>query len=346
MTDKFTQRLDAPPEYKLSLDLLYAAGIDEPVSVLPMGGGRNNKILHVQTSDDQHYVLKQYCLNHHETRDRFESEVKFLEFCASRGITSIPKLIFKDTLAKACLFEKVVGHKITTQGMTAAHVDQAFDFIKKLNHPRVNIEHLPNAADASFSIDQNMKTISLRLRNVLRIDTNLANVGFIASFIRDELLPCWSKLNKKLGAMFTEEERQTCIPASQIIYSPSDFGFHNILVDDEGQLTFLDFEYAGLDDPIKLVCDFLSMPDIPVRESYFELFLASLERYIDFNEFDYRKAHFLRECFKIKWACICLNPLLLNNKSKNAFASNLLNEEEVMAQFEKAKKLIDSVRIV
>ncbi len=38
----------------------------------------------------------------------------------------------------------------------------------------------------------------------------------------------------------------------KFIVSPSDFGFHNALLDDGGAISFLDFEYSGRDDPAKL----------------------------------------------------------------------------------------------
>jgi thiamine kinase-like enzyme len=38
--------------------------------------------------------------------------------------------------------------------------------------------------------------------------------------------------------------------------SPSDFGFHNIIVISDWMLKFIHFEYAGWDDPAKMVCDF------------------------------------------------------------------------------------------
>ena len=42
---------------------------------------------------------------------------------------------------------------------------------------------------------------------------------------------------------------------NQLILSPSDFGFHNI-VKNKKKLYFLDFEYSGFDDPLKLLSDF------------------------------------------------------------------------------------------
>jgi hypothetical protein len=39
--------------------------------------------------------------------------------------------------------------------------------------------------------------------------------------------------------------------------SPSDFGFHNSIKRPDGSLAFMDFEYFGWDDPVKLMSDFV-----------------------------------------------------------------------------------------
>ena len=44
------------------------------------------------------------------------------------------------------------------------------------------------------------------------------------------------------------------------VLSPSDFGFHNAILKESGDLVFLDFEYFGRDDPVKLMADFIWHP--------------------------------------------------------------------------------------
>ena len=54
-------------------------------------------------------------------------------------------------------------------------------------------------------------------------------------------------------------------PEQQIL-SPSDFGFHNALRSKKKSLVFLDFEYFGWDDPIKLMCDFAFHPGMDLNQ--------------------------------------------------------------------------------
>ena len=55
--------------------------------------------------------------------------------------------------------------------------------------------------------------------------------------------------------------------------SPSDFGFHNV-IKKKKKLFFFDFEYAGMDDPVKLISDFICQPDHK---------LSKKQRYLFYN---------------------------------------------------------------
>ena len=56
-----------------------------------------------------------------------------------------------------------------------------------------------------------------------------------------------------------------------MILSPSDFGFHNIL-SHHNNLYYIDFEYAGWDDPYKLIADFILNPDYKIPIKYQNIF--------------------------------------------------------------------------
>ena len=65
--------------------------------------------------------------------------------------------------------------------------------------------------------------------------------------MRASVNPNWIKTNNQ-----TEEP----ILGLDKCLSPSDFGFHNVIVEKDKILRFIDFEYAGWDDPAKMVSDF------------------------------------------------------------------------------------------
>jgi hypothetical protein len=105
-----------------------------------------------------------------------------------------------------------------------------------------------------------------------------------------------------------------------ICLSPSDFGFHNALVDGP-RIGFLDFEYAGRDDPAKLVCDFFAQPELPAPQALFEPFVTRLVSSLGLNAQDAARCHALRAAYRVKWACILLNEFLPHDAARRAFAT-------------------------
>ena len=87
------------------------------------------------------------------------------------------------------------------------------------------------------------------------------------------------ELKDTLEKKYSKKKLKKKLSKNEIIVSPSDFGFHNI-IKIKKKLFFIDFEYGGLDDPIKLLCDFLCNPDYKItkadqeyfKKKYFKLF--------------------------------------------------------------------------
>jgi len=93
------------------------------------------------------------------------------------------------------------------------------------------------------------------------------------------------------------------------------------LLDNVGRLRFIDFEYAGWDDPVKMVCDFFLQPAIPVSLSYFDEFsAATLGHYRDFPILQ-RRAVIMRPFFALKWCCIMLNSFVPDLARRGIFAA-------------------------
>jgi len=96
-----------------------------------------------------------------------------------------------------------------------------------------------------------------------------------------------------------------------MIMSPSDFGFHNCLVDEATQkLMLFDFEYAGLDSPFKLIMDFIFQPKVSMSQQHVNVFLSNLQSHplLDFSSIPVEA----KRTFSIKWASIILRKSFKN----------------------------------
>lgn len=109
------------------------------------------------------------------------------------------------------------------------------------------------------------------------------------------------------------------------IISQSDIGFHNCGMLNN-KVFFYDFEYAGLDHPIKLICDVYYQPEKKINKKYMLKFIDNLEKKFKFKI----PKNFLifEKLLKVKMILIILNILIVSNiniKSK-IFSKSKLNK--------------------
>ena len=133
------------------------------------------------------------------------------------------------------------------------------------------------------------------------------------------------------------------LSVEQSCLSPSDFGFHNALIDGARKLTFLDFEYAGRDDPAKLVSDFFCQPEVPVPLSLHGHFIDRMAEGLGLDAAGVARCRLLLDAYQIKWTCIILNDFLPLGAARRAFADTGAWAERCAAQLAKAAAKLELV---
>jgi hypothetical protein len=134
------------------------------------------------------------------------------------------------------------------------------------------------------------------------------------------------------------------LETAQRCVSPSDFGFHNALAQPDGTPRFLDFEYAGWDDPAKMTGDFFAQLAVPVPTNFFDRFVHETTAAFPRPEELFQRARLLRPVYQIKWCCIALNVFLPVNLARRKFANPSLDENALKrAQLTKAANLFQSI---
>ena len=101
---------------------------------------------------------------------------------------------------------------------------------------------------------------------------------------------------------------QALEPAERVL-SPSDFGAHNAIRRPDGSLAFVDFEYFGWDDPVKLTADFLLHPAMRLTREQKERFAARVMGLFAESDAPARLPALL-PLFAVRWICIVLNVFL------------------------------------
>ena len=313
----------------------------------PLSASGNNRVFIVHT-DSEKIALKWYFNDAADTRDRLGTEFAFLDHAWRMGMRCIPRPIAKDPSENLALYEFVEGEKIDASKVDENLVQQAASFLAALNSPesRTAGTALPPASEGCFSVADHFAMVDARLTRLEIMPVETAAEESALELVK-RINDFWSrtKAHLVLGCESLGLNAETALTNSERCLSPSDFGFHNALLRPDGSVCFIDFEYAGWDDPAKAVGDFFSHPGVAVPHAEFETFMAKVFKPFDHAEQMAKRARLLEPIFQIKWCCIILNEFLPTAAKRRHFADpstdvSLRKERQLL----KATQLFESLK--
>lgn len=291
----------------------------------------NNRVLLLRAPGFENVVAKFYFQEASGSNGRLTAEWQFLRFAAEVGITNTPKPIACNMQQLVAIYQFVDGRKLNPAEIRDREVLIAADFIRRLNAHKLS-EHavkLPTAAEAGFSVSEHFAIIDRRIARLSEIRPELT-IDFEAIEFASALAAYWRTTKNRVAQAVERIGLDLAVPLSkgERVISPSDFGFHNALLQPDASIIFIDFEYAGWDDIAKLAADFFFQPAVPVQSEYFELFLHRLTDEIPEAERVRQRCRLLRPIFGIKWCCIMLNRFLPDMIARSQFADPDHNESD------------------
>ena len=212
-----------------------------------------------------------------------------------------------------------------------------YDVSKSSKH-----EYIGAATEACLSANDLVKQVEKRIDKLMRIAAEYAS---LKHFLVQQFVPLWKYLVEHSLDRWPGSSRDDDLRYEYQTLSPSDFGFHNALRQSNG-LIFLDFEYFGWDDPVKLTADFIWHPamDLDVEDS-----LSWEKSMIDIFSSDpdfEQRLHASKPFYGMRWALIVLNKFLPDFAVDNQLSAttNDISKDYVLdGQLEKAKNYCDAV---
>lgn len=299
-----------------------------------LSGGANNRVVRLECADGEPLLLKEYFAHAGDTRDRFAAEHAFYRYaCETAGVAAMPHPRGWAARERWGLFEFVPGQRASAGQIDAAAVDAALAFFTTLNaarhHPTARA--LPAASDACFSVADHFAIVTHRLDRLAGIDGDSPLDAEARAFVQHELQPAWAAVQSEgAEALRRLHAEESALPEAQRCLSPSDFGFHNALRRADGSWAFFDFEYAGWDDPAKLVCDFFTQPAVPVPAAHFDSFARGVAKALDLPSVaDFvARCRALRPVHQLKWCGIMLNEFLGSQQVRRRFALGAAEAEQ------------------
>ena len=326
--------MNSPDPSLASPSLLKQIGKTAPSSIIPLAGGRNNRVWRVDCGAES-FLLKNYFWSESDPRDRLGQEWAFLDFLQSIGSHKAPAPLAQDPSTRFALLEFIPGNP--PQDIDESDILDAAHFFAEMNARPAYAKNLQPVSEACFSIQAHLETTAARINRLQQIQSTSEDHEQAVLFIRDTLLPLWHDLRKRFEDI-PDSARKESLPPSERCLSPSDFGFHNALRQSDDTLRYVDFEYAGWDDPAKTLIDFTNQPDRLLAENLAALFLEKTIPLFPNPDALHQRLALLTPLYQIKWACICLNaffphrlldparPLSLQLSRANVMASRAINE--------------------
>ena len=280
-----------------------------PVVIHPLrAGGRNSRIYRVDAGG-RGFALKQYPPRRDDPRDRLSTEVDALTLMAAGRIDVIPQVVGVDRERNYVMLSWIEGAPV--EAISDLDVDAAIAFLSAVHALRnaPGAAGQPLASEACLSGTEIERQIRERLS---RLNALAPDEPELKTFLQVNFLPELERALAKgraavvaAGLDFTTDVPQEC---RSLV--PADFGFHNSLRRPDGSLAFVDFEYFGWDDPVKLTADVILHPGQRLASAQ----RARLKRgaqgiYGRDETFAVRLAAYL-PLFALRWSLILLNEFI------------------------------------
>jgi hypothetical protein len=324
--------------------LLLEAGLTGHFRALPLDGGANNRVFHLQGTGSD-FLLKMYSESPGDSRARPSTEFNFCRFAWDQNVRALPRPLAWTPETRVALYEYIPGRLLRPDEIGVDVVSEALDFYEAINKnsqlPAARA--LPPASEACFSIGDHLERVAWRVARLADLEVSSEVDDRARTFIGQALVPAWKEIRQRTEAGAGTGYLQARIPESDERLSPSDFGFHNAIRTADGSLRFIDFEYAGWDDPARMVCDFFCQPALPIPSDYFDWVARRVTADLSEPETHLRNTRLLFSVYQIKWCCILLNDFLKSGHDRRNFSTRGSAETRKVAQLEKARLKLDTL---
>jgi hypothetical protein len=235
---------------------------------------------------------------------------------------------------RAALYQWIDGEPVAAPA--AEDIEASLAFLGRLHrYRRANAAlDLPLASEACLSTVELKRQISFREDQLSAFAPDEPELGRFLDRFAD-----------RRGRLFEafDRHRDDELALEFRTLSPSDFGFHNALRDRSGRIVFLDFEYFGWDDPVKLTADFLLHPGMaPDRDARRRFARGMAELHRADPDFCPRLARLL-PLYVLRWCLILLNEFRPLHWARRAAAIGGDHAAAKTRQLAKAEAMFDAI---
>ena len=312
-------------------------------SIRPINGGGNNRIYKAESNNGA-FALKYYLQQKNDDRDRIGQEYIALSILSANGIEQVPKVIGVNYNKNCAVYEWIEG--VPTADFTASDVDEMAEFLLLIQELRNLdcVKDIKHASASCISIADAVNQLTYRIKRLCEVSHSSFE---LKRYLDEDLVPAAETAindvkNEIYSIGYSIDDRLTI---SRQALSPSDFGFHNSIRRKGGEITFIDFEYFGWDDPVKMICDIMWHPGMNLSSSMANRFFEKIAPFFVQNDkFFLFRFNLLKPIYKFIWCTIILNEFLPDKWDRRQAAGHLDVEKSKKTQLKKSIELFQSAK--
>jgi len=311
----------------------------------PARPGGNNRVFRLDMAGGSPLSLKCYPPQSIDGRDRLGQEYEALSFLARQGSTLTPQPIARDADRNCALYQWLDGEPAVLRPQ-ADDVDRLANFLIELQR-LCNADGARHLRNASASIFSPAEAVAQYRQRLDRLQRGADEHPELREFLECRLIPSGASVIRRLEQRYVSLGWDPGAPLGMVhrALSPSDFGLHNALRGQDGQLRFVDFEYFGWDDPVKLVSDAAIHPGSNLPDSDASRLVKRLSAVFEAKDPSFAvRRDVLYPVFGVIWCLIILNDYLPESRSRRVLAAQGGDLKARFAgQLEKARRLHQTV---
>jgi thiamine kinase-like enzyme len=322
-------------EIKYFANSIYQGDIKD---IKKIKGRGNSRLYKISTVKSDSFALKEYPDLLLDSRRRLLTEVG--AFKAIEDLNRTPKVVAFDKQCNIALYEWIEGVHLSDIG--DKYIVEALEFIKNIQNIKYK-EECELASEACLSADNLFIQINDRFKELL-----LVNNQDLQDFLNITFKSLYDKARKWSEQRWPNNNITSDLPISMQVLSPSDFGFHNALLKDNGKLYFLDFEYFGRDDPVKLMADFVWHPGMSLSDYQKNIWLKGASKIFKKDPNLNERFHAAWPLYGLRWSLILLNEFLNEGWQKRVYANTDLQNQQkskLVDQLNKAKVICGQIQL-
>ena len=308
--------------------------------------GRGNSQIHkVTASDSSEYALKIYPDLLVDKRPRLNNEVNALKLMNENGLNSVPEVAGIDEHLNIGLYQWIDGKPVDSS--TSGALKRAVAFIRQLHGVSKDIvqrDRIGPASEACLSGTELVHQVDGRFKRLEPVKKRYPELGL---FLDETFSPVWQEIKASYFDRWPGSSRERELPAERQVLSPSDFGFHNALETEDGRIIFIDFEYFGWDDPVKLTADFILHPGMNHGRETIASWTGAMNTLFSVNDADFNaRLDAALPMYCMRWVMILLNEFLpgVAEKRGRAAASKGAYDREASQRIQ-LEKAVNYIRL-